>query len=115
MLRTDRDALECDLAETYNIYNMEALTFDKLALFSFGLREDSRIKMKISGDKVKLDTLLLGVLIDKVEELYCALTGTREKRTSIVNILLDSQQDKDFEVFASVEDFEAELHRLKNT
>ena len=39
MLNTDSDALECDLAETYHIYNYKELPLKKVALFSVGLRE----------------------------------------------------------------------------
>lgn len=48
MLSTDRDALICDMAETYHIYDMRALPVETLATLACGLRDDSRIKLKMS-------------------------------------------------------------------
>ena len=36
MLATDEDALLCDFAETYGVYDLEALPVEKLAVLSFG-------------------------------------------------------------------------------
>ena len=49
MLNLDKDALLCDLAETYHIYDYKSLPCKMVATFSCGLRADSRIKMKIAG------------------------------------------------------------------
>ena len=49
MIMTDRDALLCDLAETYQIYDFSQFRPRKLAIFACGLRADSRIKMKLNG------------------------------------------------------------------
>jgi hypothetical protein len=49
MLSTDRDALICDMAETYHVYDMRALPTKTVATLACGLREDSRIKLKMAG------------------------------------------------------------------
>lgn len=49
MLSADRDALICDMAETYHIYDVRALPVKMLATLACGLRDDSRIKLKITG------------------------------------------------------------------
>ena len=48
MIKTDEDALICDLAETYQIYDYKSLPAYMVATFSVGLRENSRIKMKLN-------------------------------------------------------------------
>lgn len=58
-MRANRGALECDLAETYNIYDMRALPARRVALFSVGLRDDSRIKMFLTDSKFTLSEILL--------------------------------------------------------
>lgn len=58
-MRANRGALECDLAETYNIYDMRALPARRVALFSVGLRDDSRIKMFLTDSKLTLSEILL--------------------------------------------------------
>lgn len=48
MFALDRNALLCDLAETYGIFNLRALRADMLAALACGLREDSRIKLRMA-------------------------------------------------------------------
>lgn len=59
MTRKNRDALECDLAETYNIYDMRALPARRVALFAVGLRDNSRIKMLLADSKFTFSEILL--------------------------------------------------------
>lgn len=49
MLCVDRDAVICDLAETYHILDYRALPVRLLATLCCGLRDDSRIKLKMHG------------------------------------------------------------------
>ena len=56
MLKIDEDAVICDLAETYHIYNYKELPPLTVALFCDGLRDDARIKLKMSGQRVKMNT-----------------------------------------------------------
>lgn len=64
MIKCDRHALECDLAETYHIYDIYALPVQRVALFSYGLRDDARIKMKMSNRKASLENILLARIGD---------------------------------------------------
>ena len=41
MMALDREALLCDLAETYGIYDVRALPVSTLAVLASGLRENS--------------------------------------------------------------------------
>ena len=43
MIAIDEDALICDLAETYQIYDYRRLPVQTVAVFSLGLRDNSRI------------------------------------------------------------------------
>lgn len=49
MLATDRDALICDLAETYRVLDYRALPVELLATLAAGLRQDARIWQKIAA------------------------------------------------------------------
>lgn len=66
MIKFDEEALICDLAETYNIYDYKQLSPQKIAVFSIGLRENSRIKMKLAGQSAPLETLLLAGIQDRL-------------------------------------------------
>lgn len=56
----------CDLAETYHIYDYKQLSPQQIAVFSIGLRENSRIKMKMFNQSVPLETMLLAGIQDKL-------------------------------------------------
>lgn len=118
MLATDRDALVCDLAETYGIYDMRALPVTTLATLAAGLREDSRIKKKLSGARVGPDTLLLAAIADRLSLLVWSRTEDaqkgRNRPASIVDALTGKQQNQggDAVVFDSPEAFEAARNAL---
>lgn len=92
MIATDRDALVCDLAETYGILDMRGLSVSLLATLASGLREDSRIKRKLAGVTVTQDTLLLAMAVDRLNFLSWAKTEDARKGEnrpkSVVEILL---------------------------
>lgn len=66
MINLDEDALICDLAETYHILNYRALPPNMVGVLACGLREDSRIRQKMSGQKRPLDTLILATIADRL-------------------------------------------------
>lgn len=65
-MHADRDALLCDLAETYHVYDLKALPVQTLAALSFGLRDDSRIKMKLSGLVYVSPIILQAEIVDNL-------------------------------------------------
>ena len=69
MFVKDKDAVICDLAETYHIYNYKELPCSRVALFAVGLRENSRIKTKMSNLKYSLDTTMLAAILDRLSIL----------------------------------------------
>lgn len=109
MINTDKGMLECDLAETYGIYDYERLPLSKVATFSYGLRDDSRIKIAMTDSKVSTDTLLLAAAVDQLN--YIAWTKTedaqhgRGKPKSVINALMNPQEQYDHETFITAEDF----------
>ena len=42
----------CDLAETYHLFNYQEYPPELVGTLVFGLRKESRVKMKLSGDKI---------------------------------------------------------------
>ena len=49
MYAKDREALLCDLAETYHIYDFYSVPVTTLAILAAGLKGDSRIRLKLKG------------------------------------------------------------------
>lgn len=122
MIETDEDALECDLAETYRIYNYRELSPLRVAIFANGLDESSRIKRAMSGMKVSMDTFLLATIVDYLSWLVWSKTKdaqrNQNKPSSIVEVLngkdKENEEDKNL-TFESAEDFEALWNAIANS
>ena len=116
MIFVDEDALVCDLAETYQIYDYKQLPPTKVAVFSLGLRENSRIKMKLSGQTVPFDIMLLAAIADRLSTLVWFQTKDGQKGRNrpqmLTNLLTNTKQENDVEAFHSGEEFEKARKRL---
>lgn len=121
MISIDENALICDLAETYHIYDYKQLPPTTIAAFSVGLRNNSRIKMKMNDQSVEIDTLLLAGISDKLSNWLWSQTKDGQKGInqpkSLVNLLMNTKpKEKNISAFNSGEDFEIRRNELlKNT
>lgn len=110
MIATDESALICDLAETYHIYDYRSLPLRKVATFSVGLRENSRIKMKMNNLKYPLDTILLASVVDRLSNLIWMKSedGVKgiNRPKSLLTQLLGEVEENDTEIFRTAEEFE---------
>lgn len=111
MVSEDESALRCDLAETYQIYDYEGLPVNMVALFACGLRDDSRIKMKLSGQRIPTNTALLALAVDALRDLVWSKTKDAEKGKnrppSVYDALTNTEEKeaRDYIVFDSPESF----------
>ena len=115
MIALDEDALICDFAETYQILNMKSIPVALAATLAIGLRDDSRIKLKINGLKVSVDTLLLARIADSTAiNVYAktkdAKTGKNPPK-SMVDILMERNHDE-YTKFENGDDFKAAWERI---
>jgi len=114
MLTTDEDAVICDLAETYGIYNYRDLPLSTVAVLVCGLGDDSRIVMKMANTRVKTDTLLLAMAVDALRVLAWQNTADGQKGTNIPESIAaklmgaeDNTNETNYETYASGEEFKA--------
>ena len=115
MIATDEDALICDFAETYHIYNMYELPVLYVATLAAGLRQDSRIMMSVSGLKVDVKTLLLAHIADNTAINVYFKTKDAEKgrnRPKSFVRLLTMDKSEIARGFDSGDDFIKEWNRL---
>lgn len=117
MFLIDKDAVLCDLAETYHIYSIEELPISKVALFACGLRDSSRIKLKITGLKVPLETLLLSQILDDFNNYLYSMTKDSKsginRPQSLTNKLIEKvSEDKEYELFENSEEFNKQWRKL---
>lgn len=114
MMRKNRDALECDFAETYNIYDIRALPVRRVALFAVGLRDNSRIKMLLADSKFTFSEILLINIYDLLNlELWTKTkdaTKGKNKPESLYKKLMgiNDQAKKESKnmTFSSAEEYE---------
>ncbi len=121
MINFNEDALICDLAETYHIYDYRSLPVKLIATLSAGLRDDSRIKMLVAGMPATQNTLLLATIADRVEAFRYGFTEDASKGANRPQSLVDAMFGEEIKrenksgvtSFASVEEFEAALARIE--
>lgn len=116
MLAADRDALACDLWETYQVRDMEALPMKDLVVLSCGLRDNSRMKMKMAGLQNNMDRLLIAGCFDLLMHIRCGLFGSGEAMpNSMYGTLMGIEQirgEKEIVSFDTAEEWELERNRL---
>lgn len=108
MLKVDRDALICDLAETYHVYGLEGLSVNMLATLSFGLRDNSRIKMKLSETRISFQDSLLAMAVDRLSMLVWAKTKDAEKgrnKPQMIMELLTKEEAQEVRSFDDKNEF----------
>lgn len=116
MVVTDEAALICDFAETYHILSYRTLPLKTAAILAVGLREDSRIKLEISGQKWPMNTIIAGLIADRLGNLIYGMNGGStsgmKKPRSIVEMLLEQESGEGVMAFDSPEDFEKKRQEI---
>lgn len=106
MLNFDRDALMCDLAETYHIYDYRSLPCKMVATFSCGLRENSRIKMKIAGIVPIPEQVLMAAIADGARltawlQSKDGMTGENRPKSLLGMLIGEESKDEKKFVFSN--------------
>lgn len=116
MMATDREALICDLAETYGIYDYRSLPASTVATLSCGLRESSRIKMKMAGEVLSFEQLMLVNIYDKIAWLAWSRTKSAQNGEdppkALLWKILGKEEEKDTLSFSTGEEFERYRERV---
>ena len=82
-----------------------------------GLRDDSRVKMKISGAKISLDRILFARIVDELSFISWAKTKDGQKnRNRPISVLKTLTEDKEDEIetFMTSDDFDKAWERITN-
>lgn len=100
--------LICDLAETYHITDYKSLPPSVVAILVAGLRENSRLIMKERGAKAPENTILLAAIVDRIDGIMAAWSGTERNRSileSYIDVPLEEKKNSNIVAFESPEDF----------
>lgn len=92
----DRDALLCDLAEVYHIYDFRALPVHTLAALACGLRADSRIMMKLAGVTYIPQYVMMAAMADNARLILHSLTAKKnaQKPKLFTDALVEESTNK---------------------
>lgn len=114
MIELDEDALICDLAETYQIFDYRSLPVQLAATLSAGLRDNSRIKLKAAGFPVGLDTVILATISDNLTIFRAGMDKrNRGKPFLFTEAINGDNKRQKVRGFKTVEAFEAALSRIR--
>lgn len=117
MTATDEDALICDFAEVYHIYDYRKLPLRYAAVLACGLREDSRIKMALCGTTAPTDLMLQAITADALNLLVWMKTKDAQKNRNRPKSLVDiitGRKTSDIETFTTVDAYERRRSELIN-
>lgn len=111
MLRVDEDAVLCDFAETYHIYDIYQLPCRYVSALAAGLRDDSRIRQKLSGLRVTPEVLALALCADAARTLVWFQTKDgrkgRNRPASVYSLFSGETEKKNIRSYQSGEEFMA--------
>ena len=117
MLGLDRDALICDLAETYGVLNYKELPIDTLATLCSGLHEDSRIRMRMMDCKEVAPSFALIRIADTLTVVKYMLESLASKDKPSLpmlyqDIMTGKHTPKEQTGFSSIQEFEEARKRI---
>lgn len=113
MIRLDEDALICDLAETYHVFDYRSLPLRLVATLSAGLRDNSRIKLKAAGAPVGLDTIILAAIADNLSMIRAGFSKDGRAKPYLFTDAIYGETKPKVRGFKSAADFEAALKRIR--
>ena len=109
MIETDEPALICDFAETYHIYDYRALPVSYAATLAYGLRGDSRIRLKLGEVKEEVPCFISAAKAADCLALF--VNSLREEPEECPALLTDiiygrgQKEEKKKTSYSSGEDF----------
>lgn len=112
MLGVDRDAVICDLAETYNVLDYRSLPIMTLATLCAGLHDDSRIKMQLMEMHRIAPSFAYVRMADTLTMILHVLAGDKSKPKLYQDIMTGKPIKKKTTGFSSIEEFENARQRF---
>ena len=116
MIRTDNNALICDFAQYYHIFNYRELPPFLAGVLASGLPEASRIKMELNNQVLTPTQLLIALAVDQLSYILWTKTKDGEKGrnrpNSIVQIFENTKKKSETQGFETPEEFEKERNRI---
>ena len=110
LLKEYEDEITCDLAEYYGIYDYRKLSPRYLITLLVGLREDSRLVLKITGRSYSMSQIMQAYIVDRLSVLVWQKTkdGAKGKNRPklLSEMMLKSKDETEIQAFNSADEFE---------
>lgn len=108
----------CDFAETYHIYDYQALRPEMAAVLVCGLKGNSRVKTKLYGtERIKDEIYLLAAIADRLSYMVWFQTEDGQKGKnrpqSFVELLIGEAQEKELVAFETKEELDEALESFR--
>lgn len=118
MITEDEDALICDMAETYGVFDIYSLPLTTLATLACGLRADSRIMLKLRGQQIDDKMLLMACAVDRLNLLWWAKTedaqhGNNRPESIVENLLNPKKNENDIVSYDNGDDLLEHMNMLR--
>ena len=115
-----RDALICDFAQYYHVYDIDAVDVQTAAILACGLPSDSRTIREMSGSKHDPERIYKYALIDAVRSVEWAIIQAHSGKKKVKRpesmlqkyLGLDKDQKQEVQGFDSPEEYEAARARI---
>lgn len=115
----DEDALICDFAQYYSVFDIDLLELGMAATLACGLPEDSRIMKAVNGNRPDGEKVHRLAVLDALRSIEFALWQTHSKKKlqrpeSLLEKLLNTGREKEKELKGvnSAEEFEKVRTRI---
>lgn len=119
MLSKYPDALTCDMAETYGIFDIKRVPARLLATLAAGLRDDSRVNRAKTETQVDDQLVLLAYIADCVRWLQWSRTEDGAMGVnhppSLLEFYTGKEKESEYEIFDSQEAFRERWKELTET
>lgn len=116
LLDLSEDDIICDLAETYHIFNYREMPLLTIATLVCGLRDDSRIMLRLSENNLSIDRQINAMICDNLSYILWSKTkdaeSGRNKPKSILNALKGVDDKSELMTFENGEDFKKAWENL---
>jgi len=101
----------CDLAEVYHLFNYMEYSPFLVGTLVFGLSNDSRVKRKVSGQRISLIEILLAKIADELRfQSWAGYSRDGQKNQnrpkSILERLMGIEKKEEYATFETMEEFE---------
>lgn len=115
------DALICDFAQFYHVYDINSLDVRTAAILMSGLPKESRLVRELTGNKPDQETLLMASILDTARNIEYAVFQSHSKKKlkrpqSVVKKLLGiedgEKRQNDVQGFGTAEEFNAVWNRI---